>query len=194
MANPPLTTLMTADTFQYFAKKFEEQWGIFLNNQPVVTADNVASFEYREDWSLCDFPVEKGAFASYNKVYIPYVARFRFSAGGSQDNRAALLKSIAGIAGDYNLYDAASPEKTYLSCNVSHYDYRRTNQNGVGLIVVDVWLTQVNEVGQNVAASTTAPSGISTGDTAQPTGAASISDGVVQAQPVTPPALPLISV
>ena len=160
--------LMTADTFQYFSNVFQDQWGIFQNGIPVVVADTVTSFEYRQEWVLSDFPLEGGAFQSYDKVYVPYDARFRFVSGGSEANRAALLSSVQAIAGNLTLYDAASPEAIYLSCNIRHFDYRRTSTRGVGLIEVDVWLEQVN-VGNSPA-----------NNTAQPSGADPVNDGSVQ--------------
>jgi hypothetical protein len=160
--------LMTADTFKYFSNVFQDQWGIFQNGVPVVIADTVTAFEYRQEWVLSDFPLEGGAFQSYDKVYVPYDARFRFVSGGSEANRAALLSSVQAIAGNLTLYDAASPEAIYLSCNIRHFDYRRTSTRGVGLIEVDVWLEQVN-VGNSPA-----------NNTAQPSGADPVNDGSVQ--------------
>lgn len=160
--------LMTADTFNYFSNVFQEQWGIFLNGVPVVTADTVTAFEYRQEWVLSDFPVEGGAFQSYDKVFVPFDARFRFVSGGSESNRAALLASVQAIAGTLTLFDAASPEAIYLSCNIRHFDYRRTSTRGVGLIEVDVWLEQVMV--------TNSPAN----NTAQPSGASPVNDGSVQ--------------
>jgi hypothetical protein len=177
-------TLLTSDTFQYFGSVFSTQWGIFENGIPVVAADTVASIEYRQEWAVADFPVEGGGFESYDKVYIPFDVRFRFAAGGSESNRTALLASIAAIAGNLVLYDASSPEATYLNCNVKHYDYRRTSINGVGLIIVDVWLTEVRIVGSTTS-DTIAPSGVAIGATAAPGGAAPISGGSIQ--PIIPP-------
>ena len=147
--------LLTADT--YVGSANSPQWGIFQNGIPVVTADNVVSQEFKSEFILADFPVEGGSFESYDKVYIPYDVRFRFSAGGSQANRTALLQSIAAIAGNLQLYDAVSPD-----------DYRRTSEHGVGLIIVDVWLSEVRPAGGNST------------DTASPTSAPPINNGTVQ--------------
>jgi hypothetical protein len=176
-------TLLTADTFAYFGSRFSQQYGIFQNGIPVITSDTVSSLEYKQDWALSDFPIENGGFESYDKVYIPFDVRFRFVSGGSESNRAQLLASIAAIAGDLNLYDASSPEAVYLNCNVKHYDYRRTNTNGVGMITVDVWLEEVRIVGSTTS-DTIAASGVASGATAAPSGAAPVSGG--QVQPIGP--------
>ncbi len=183
LALPVAPILMTADTYLYFGSIFSPQWGIFQNGTPIITADSVASMEYRQEWLLSDFPVERGGFETYDKVYVPYQVRFRFTAGGSESNRQALLDSVAAVAGDLNLYDAASPEAIYINCNITHYDYRRTAVNGVGLIQVDVWLEEVRIVG-STNSDTTMPSGTQTGETRAPSGASPVNDGSVQ--PVAP--------
>lgn len=135
--------LLTADAVISFFFGLGPKWGIFLNGFPVVAADSVVSVEYRQDWVISDYPLEQGAFESYDKVQVPFVARLRFTAGGDELNRRALLDSVAAIAGDTNLYDVVTPEAVYTSCNITHYDYRRTAINGVGIIMVDIWLVEV---------------------------------------------------
>jgi len=177
MADPPV--LLTQDQYKYFGSVFNEQWGIFQNGVPVVTADSVVSMERRQEYAISDFPVEGGAFQSYNKVYIPFDVRFRFASGGSESNRQKLLDSVQAIVGNLVLYSAASPEAIYPSCNVVHYDYRRTAQDGVGLILVEVWLREVRVISStNIA--TIMPSGIPTGAVAAPSGALAINAGDVQ--------------
>lgn len=140
---------------------------------PVVTADNVISFEYKQDWTVADFPIENGGFQSYNKVQNPFIARVRFSTGGSLTQRQALLNSIAAIAGTTQLFDVVTPEQIYTNVNVTHYDYKRTASEGAGLIQVDIWLAQVRINTMTTFSQTAAPSG-----------ANQINNGVVS--PITP--------
>lgn len=148
-------------------------WGIFSSGgSAVVKADNVIAFEYKQDWNVADAPQEQGAFMSYDKVNTPFTARVTFSAGGGFSNRQALLKSVAAISGDLNLYDVVTPEATYTSCNVIHYDYRRTADHGANLIEVTVWLTQIiTDVGATSSSTPSTPSGSTNtdGGTVQPT-------------------------
>lgn len=162
--------LLQGDTYQYFQANFGPQWGVFLDGAPVVTADTVISFAWKKDWSISDFPVERGSFESFDKVEMPFDARVRFASGGSDANRRALLDSIAAIAGDLNLYDVATPEATYINVNVHHYDYQRTSLNGLGVIVVDVWLQEVRVTVSDAGAGVATPSAASpvNGGMAQP--------------------------
>lgn len=165
------------------------QWGIFRQGRPVVTCDNVAAFDHKADWAISDYPVEGGQFESYNKVTIPYDVRLVFTAGGSEANRTALLNSLRAIVGDLNFYDAVSPEAVYTPVNLVHLDYRRTAQNGVGLLVVSVWCRQVRRVASSTtgaaggadASGTDTPSATGgIGDTANPSGADQVNGGAVQ--------------
>lgn len=133
--------LMLADAISYFGNG--PQWGLFQGGAAVIAADSVLDFSYQQNWAICDYPLEKGAFLSYNKVQIPYDVRIRFVQGGSEAQRSALLASVAAIAGDLNLYDAVTPEGVYVNLNVKHYDYRRTAENGIGLVIVDLWCEEI---------------------------------------------------
>lgn len=119
------------------------QWGIFLNGEPVIIADSVISFEYKQDSPVSTYPVEDGGFQSYDKVQLPADIRMRFSTGGSISNRQDFLNSIDEVMSTVDLYDIVTPEQVYLGYNFTHRDFHRTSENGVGLIVVDLWLTEI---------------------------------------------------
>lgn len=176
-----MADLLTRDTYSYFSSVFSPQWGLFLSGRSVVTAESVADMAYRQDWNISDYPLEKGAFESYNKVQLPYDVRLRFASGGSQERRQALLTSIAAIAGTLTLFDAVTPEAVYSNVNVKHYDYRRTSVNGVGLIIVDVWCEEVRVTTGGAFSATQAPSGAAqvNGGTVQPTSASAAQAGAV---------------
>lgn len=134
---------LVEDAVSLFTGSPAGQWGLFLGFAPVITADSVVTMEYKQEWLVEDYPVEEGSFETYNKVAVPFEVRLRFSAGGSVANRTALLDSIAAIAGTTELFDAVTPEAIYESVNITHYDYQRSSNKGVGLIAVDVWCQQV---------------------------------------------------
>lgn len=156
-----LITLLAEDAVGLFAGALSLPWGIYYGGAPVVIADNVISFDYRQQSSISDFPVEEGSFQSYDKVAIPYDARIRFTAGGPEVARQALLTSIAAIAGDLNLYDIVTPTAVYLNANVVHYDYTRRANSGLGLLVVDVWLLEVRIAVGAVLSNTQSPANAS---------------------------------
>lgn len=150
-------------------------WGIFSRGgQPVVLADNVIRADYRKEYTVSNYPVEEGSFESYDKVELPFDMRLTFTAGGSLANRQALLDSLEAIQGDLQLYDVVTPEKTYTSVNVTHIDYNR-REGSSGMLVVEVWVTQIR-VGVTDELSATR----------EPSGASTVDGGDVQAQDLSP--------
>lgn len=170
-----LDALLTADAITFGTFEQASEWGIFLDGEPVVVADQVKSFAFRQDFQVSTYPVEQGGFETYDKVQVPFEPRVQFVSGGDLANRQALLDSIAAIVGDLNLYDVVTPERVYLSCNVTHHDYERTSESGVGLIKVNVHLLEVR-VTVSAQYNTATP----LSNTKSPGAADPVSNGTVQ--------------
>jgi hypothetical protein len=204
---PP--TLLTSDALNA-GSLFQNRWGVFNSSgQGVIIFDTFLSIDFRKGWVLADFPLEQGAFQSYDKVQTPFDVRVKFASGGTLTNREQLLQSVDHIAGDLNLYTVVTPEAVYNSVNVQHYDYRRTNTNGNGLITVEMWLleirsasggqasTQNSQTANPVAANQTTTSLDQTQfftngappltNTFAPNGTTIIDTGSVQGIPITSP-------
>jgi hypothetical protein len=105
-----VVTLLVADAVAFLGGQETPQWGLFLNGAPAVVAESVTSFDYKQDWNISTYPVEAGAFASYDKVQVPFDVRLRYATGSDESARQTLLNSIARIAGTLNLYDAVMPD------------------------------------------------------------------------------------
>jgi hypothetical protein len=135
--------LVIQDALSILGLGFEQEWGLFLDGLPAVTAESVVSFEFKKGYSIADYPVEEGAFESYNKVQRPFDVRLRFSTGGTTADRQDLLDSIDAICESLDLFDAVTPEATYESLNPISYSYSRASSRGQGLLVVDVFCEQV---------------------------------------------------
>lgn len=123
------------------------QWGLYLDSAPAIVADNVLSETIKTDSDIPNYPQEQGAFASYNKVQLPFSGTVRFSTGGSLSDRSAMLSSIDSAKQSLTLYDVVMPEKTWQNANVK--DYEVVRKDGVyGLLMVDVDVEEVRETGQ----------------------------------------------
>lgn len=166
--------LLTSDDLPGLSQLEPPQWGIYLDGDPVVIADSVISLEYRQEWDISTYPVEEGAFQTYNKVQTPFDVRLRFARGGDDIARAELLSSVQDVVDSKELYDVYMPEKIWTSVNFMHQELHRTAVNGVGLLLVDVWGMEVR-VTAEVAFS----------NTQQPEGANPVSNGAVQTVPAT---------
>lgn len=174
--------LLTQDAASLPATPSAPQWGIYQSGAPVVVADSVVDVSYSKDFRISDYPVEGGGFQSYDKVELPYEAKIRFATGGSSEDRKALINSIEAIIGTTALYDFATPDKIYTSCNVTHQDYKRTSSNGVGLLVIDVYVEQVRVTATAQFSNVGGPP-ITNAKT--PAGQSAVNQGSVQTQAAT---------
>jgi len=185
--------LITADILSVLGLASGPQWGLFQDGLPVVTADNVLAFEFRQDRRISKYPVEQGAFESYNKVTVPYDVRLQFSSGGSIANRQALIDSVDAIIDSTDTFDAVTPEKVYLSVNPVHQSIRRTSRAGAGLVVIDLYCEQIRVTTSQQFASSQAPSTTQSGSTSNVEGVVSIRNTGSINQPQSPSAAPQVS-
>lgn len=162
-------SLLTSDAVDLGSSN-DSVWGIFQNGAPVVVAESVVAVDYRREFAISDYPVEQGAFESYDKVQLPRDVHMRFTAG-TQAARNELLSSIDAIIATTQLVDFVTPDEVYTSLTLSHEDYSRTAQRGLGLLQVEVWGLEVVQTG--TAATSSSP------NTALPSGAAQDNGGTV---------------
>lgn len=163
--------LLIADAVAAVLGSAEPQWGIFLDGEPLLPSDCTVSFEYKQDWTIADYPIEGGGFESYDKVQLPFDVRVTVAVGGSVSKRQALIDALDAAANTLDLYDVLTPEKVFQSCNIMHWDERRRARD-VGLLVVDVWLQEIR-----------VNSGTAFSNTQQPTSADPVAAGNVQGAP-----------
>jgi len=174
--------LLVADAINFIRSFIPSTWGLYdEEGVPLLLGDNVSAVDYKAESRLADYPIEKGGFASYNKVQTPYDARATFTVGGSDAKRTAFLTTLDKLLKGLTIVSLVTSDVTYSRANVVHYDYRRTSKGGVTLLSVDVWLMEVRLTAgtsfadADTAAATGAPS------PQQPSGASPVSAGTVQA-------------
>ncbi len=136
-----MPALLTADAPGLGFTAGPEQWGIFSQSgQALLAVDSVESIEYARDYHVSDYPQEKGAFESYNKVQAPFQAKIGFLIAAA---RSDFLNSIEAACASLQFIAVVTPEISYPSANLTHYSFRRDGQSGRRLIRVDVWCEEI---------------------------------------------------
>lgn len=158
-------------------------WGLYdQDGQPAVVFDSFLGVRFRDGARISSFPVESGAFSSFNKVDTPYDASIRLAHSGDMASRNVMLGVLERIASSTDLYTVVTPEIVYASANLVNYAYTRDTRNGSSLLIVEL---QLEEVRQTAVAQFT--------ETEEPSGADTQSNGQVQSFPLgTEPGEPLI--
>ena len=135
-------------------------WGIFdSSGNNVLNPDSIIAFEYRQEWKLANYPLEGGAFASYDKVQTPYETRIQMAKGGSDAVRQSFLTTMQAVAASLSLYTVVTSDATYPNVNIGNWGYRKTSRNGVSLLTIDIFLQQINVAGIATVTQTAAPDG-----------------------------------
>lgn len=123
---------------------------------PVVVPDSFLEFGYRNEYTVSDYPVQNGGFASYDKVANPFEIVLRLSKGGTQNARKEFLDSIDAIIGTLDLYDILTPEKTYLNVNVLRFEIvRRGNRGAYFFAEVDLYFREIRQVAATYSTTST---------------------------------------
>lgn len=178
---PPTLANPAASTALWQSTQTAPLWGIFdSNNNQVVTPDSVIDFGYRHETNLPDYPIQNGAFGSFNRVSLPFDASVVMNKGGSVQDRNAFLAQIDAIdigPGALLLYTILTPEKSYLNCNVMHVELMRRGAKDAAWFDVEVKFRQIFPVSSQYSTSATALTN------AQPASAAPFANqGLVQPQ------------
>lgn len=160
-------------------------WGVFdSQGNAVISPDSILDFDNENEWSISTFPVQDGAFASYNKVIVPFEITLRMTKGGTQTDRERFLAQVQAIAGDTNLYTIVTPEYSYQNCNIRKYSNTRRGVQGAFFFAeIDIHFIAINQVASQYTSTQ-----VNTANAADPTAAGAVNQGTVNPQPITPSA------
>lgn len=126
---------------------FGKQWGVF--NQygiPILLADTVYSVQYQNTSQISQAPVERGTFASYNKVQNPYQATVTMIRGGGDPTKRGLfIAQLEALANSTLKFHIVTPEYVHRDACIVGYDYVRMPQDGARMIAANLHLEEIRE-------------------------------------------------
>ena len=127
---------------------FGNYWGIFgQNGIPLLLSDNVTSVKHQNTSKVSNAPIERGSFASYNKVGDPFTVTVQMTKGsGGVFMRGAFLGLLNTLANSTDLFLVITPEAVYLNMAITGYDYAREASDGARLLKVNIHLAEVRQV------------------------------------------------
>lgn len=152
-------------------------WGIFdSKGKKVIDADTILNFDNRNERRVSDFPVQDGAFASYNKVTVPFETSVRVAKAGSTTDRKNFLAQIDTVLDSLELYTILTPEKSYSNCNMTRSEVTRRGVNGAFFLSeVDLYFRQIRSVTAQYSST-----GANTSKAKDPTAFDPVNGGLVQ--------------
>lgn len=129
-------------------KLFGNYWGIFdQHGFPILLVDSMTSIEYQTSSSVTSVPIEKGSFASYNKVLNPREVTVQLVKGsGGVTERAVFMAILEAEAGSTNRFIIITPEAIYPNHTIESVDYARHADDGARLIKANIHLKEIRQV------------------------------------------------
>lgn len=111
-----------------------------------VNFDVFLNMEFKGESAVAAEPVEEGSFASYNKQNSPNEISVTLASTGIYSLQQNVLDTIDKLASGTELVSLATPSAEYKDLNITSYNYRRSDQGGAGMLVVELKLQEIKQV------------------------------------------------
>jgi len=111
-----------------------------------VDFDVFLGIDFAGDNQVAHEPVEQGGFASYNKQNTPKEISVELACTKMYFDQQPVLENIDKLASGVQKLSLVTPSSEYKNLNLESYSYRRTEDAGAGMLVVELKLIEVREV------------------------------------------------
>lgn len=120
-----------------------------LQNEGGGTAVNFDVFlgmDFSGTNAVAHEPIEQGGFASYNKQDSPKEISVTLACTKMYFSQQPVLETLDKLASGVQKLSLITPSSEYKNLNVEGYSYRRTDDAGAGMLVVELKLVEIREV------------------------------------------------
>lgn len=142
--------------------------------------DTLISFDISADAEAPSEAVEKGSFATYNKISSPREITTQVARSGTPEILEIFIAQLEKWRNEAILVNFLTPEIEYFDITLTSYSYTRTRDQGEGVLIVDLTFVEVRQVETQYTTVTVPP--IKTGQAKNPTDATPIDRGQVQTE------------
>lgn len=123
----------------------QNEWIVKAENNAI---DFSAMLEFTAERSsrLPNEPIEKGSFATYNRILEPMVITCRLAVKGSASELQGKIDRLTELNQNDEKITLTTPEQSYPNMMLESFEYRRDATNGRGVLYVDLRLKEIREV------------------------------------------------
>ena len=111
-----------------------------------VEFDVFIDMDFSGENQVAHEPIEQGGFASYNKQDSPKEITVTLACTKMYMSQQPVLENIDKLASGTQKLSLVTPASEYKNLNIEGYSYRRTEDAGAGMLVVELKLVEVREV------------------------------------------------
>ena len=119
---------------------------IVRGQSSAVDFNSMQEFSAEKSSRLPDEPIEKGSFATYNRVIEPRSISCQLSVEGSASKLQSAIDRLTALCENDEKITLTTPEQSYPNMMLESFDYRRDAQNGRGILFVDLRFKEIREV------------------------------------------------
>lgn len=134
-------------------------------NQQVFDYDTFVQLKVSAKTKVGTFPVENGAFVSYNKASAPYDLKVEIAVSDLADRRHQLIVDLDREKAGVRLFNITSADATYLNYTLEGYSLSFTRKGGWGIVVASLEFVEVREVSATYGKAKAGAGGTKSGGT-----------------------------
>lgn len=124
------------------------EWNLLYteDGEAAVFFDSMLGVEVSTENQVAQEPVEQGSFASYNKSASPRQVKVTLARSGDGYDHDEIICALDELCSGTDLLTLITPAQEYEGYNLESYNYRRSETNGVQLLVVELSLVEIRQV------------------------------------------------
>ena len=111
-----------------------------------VAFSAMLEFSAEKSSRLPDEPIEKGSFATYNRIIEPRSITCQLGVSGTAQQLQSEIDRLTTLAENDEKITLVTPEQSYKNMMLESFDYRRSAENGRGVLYVDLRFKEIREV------------------------------------------------
>ena len=119
---------------------------IVKGQSAAVDFNSMQEFSVEKSSRLPDEPIEKGSFATYNRIIEPRAITCRLSIEGGASKLQNAIDRLTDLCENDEKITLTTPEQSYKNMMLESFDYRRDATNGRGVLYVDLRFKEIREV------------------------------------------------
>lgn len=119
---------------------------IVRGQSAAVDFNSMQEFSAEKSSQLPDEPIEKGSFATYNRVIEPRTINCKLSVEGNAAKLQGAIDRLTALCENDETITLTTPEQSYKNMMLESFDYMRDVNSGRGVLYVDLRFKEIREV------------------------------------------------
>ena len=119
---------------------------IVRGQKAAVDFSSMQEFSAEKSSRLPNEPIEKGSFATYNRVIEPRTITCQLSVEGGKSDLQNAIDRLTTLCENDEKITLVTPEQSYQNMMLESFDYRRDVTKGRGVLYVDLRFVEIREV------------------------------------------------